>query len=123
MQTSHIGRLRRVQRMSSELVKYLQKKLEEDYFLSEEDFVRLGFNLAIGEVKLYEAQQMKEPFYRDRMLEYINEKIEFMTAHKSLMGEYDEGALDQLEMMKDRLTKWAIEEEKMKEDSNGTFKI
>lgn len=102
--------------MSSELVKYLQKKLEEDYFFSEGDFVRLGFNLAVAEVKLYEAQQMKEQFYRDRMLKYINEKIEFMRAPKSSMGDYDRGVLDQLVMMKIWLTKWAIEEEKLEEE-------
>ncbi|EHD5018745.1 hypothetical protein JRB95_001372 [Listeria monocytogenes] len=40
-----------------ELVKYLEEILEESYFFSEKDLVRLGFNLAIAEVRLYEAKQ------------------------------------------------------------------
>lgn len=112
--------------MSSELVKYLQKKLEEDYFLSEGDFVRLGFNLAIGEVKLYEAKQMKEQFYQldERQQEILSKCKEVYTnCDKRVAAMYVysflyDSALDNLSVVKilNAFTKWAIEQEKLEEE-------
>lgn len=107
--------------MSSELVKYLQKKLEEDYFLSEGDFVRLGFNLAIGEVKLYEAQQ---PFYRldEKQLQHLQRLKDMVVLAKSPINKVFP-MLYKLPIDKNNnlllihaFTQWAIEQEKLKEE-------
>lgn len=113
--------------MSSELVKKLEAEYEKiDADVEDERHPNwqsehkkgflMGLDYALNIAEKHEAQQMKESFYRDRMLGYIDEKIEFMTAPKSPMGEYDKGALDQLVMMKNWLTKWAIEQEKSEEE-------
>lgn len=109
--------------MSSELVKKLEDReqtLRENLFYeSAEDYDQgylHGFFEAMAIVEQHEAQQMKEPFYRDRMLGYIDIKIKLMTASKSPMDEHDKGMLNQLVMMKNWLTEWAIENKKLKEE-------
>lgn len=101
--------------MRSELVKKLDAELirYKRQFLGD---VAYGIDMARQIVREHEAQQMKEPFYRDIMLGYIDIKIKLMTASKSPMDEHDKGMLKQLVMMKNWLTKWAIEQEKLEEE-------
>lgn len=110
--------------MSSELVKKLEEILEERYFLSEGDLVRLGFNLAIGEVKLYEAQQMKEPFYRleEEQLQHLQRLKDMVVLVKIPINKVFP-MLYKLPIDKNNnlllihaFTTWAIEQEKLEED-------
>lgn len=102
----------RVLRMSSELVKKLEK--EHTYYIrSGEPDLAFGVGKAILIVKEHEAQQMKEPFYQ-----LDEEQEEALRLRKSTYLYFKSIGRPWIPDLKveHAFTEWAIEQEKLEEE-------